>query len=96
MIPTIAFLTVLGFVNALALPSDRHEIGKPGIQVQPFSIDLSSEVPRLLQLINDTRLPATSEYPGASAGITLDALESLRGQWLSQYSWDREQEKLNQ
>jgi hypothetical protein len=70
---------------------------KDGHQLQPFQIDLSSRVPRMLDQIKRTKLPAHPVYinTGTSAGISLSLLESFRTEWLTNFDWDREQKALN-
>lgn len=65
--------------------------------LQPFHIDLSSRVPRMLDHIKDTKLPAQPVYTntGTSAGISLSLLESFRTEWLTSFDWDREQADMN-
>jgi hypothetical protein len=50
--------------------------------LRPFLINVSSEVPHMLRLIEETRLLDAPEYPGVgtSTGISLDTLKSLRSQ----------------
>ncbi|EHK22967.1 uncharacterized protein TRIVIDRAFT_150190 [Trichoderma virens Gv29-8] len=51
----------------------------------------------MLELIKNTQLPASPEYPGLSpdAGIPLSTLKSLRTEWLTQFSWQKEQAAIN-
>jgi len=65
--------------------------------VNPFKIDLSSEVPRMLKLVKESRLPDKPEYPGlgSSFGIDLDVLKDLKRKWVDDFDWNKEQEKLN-
>ncbi|KAJ7617153.1 alpha/beta-hydrolase [Roridomyces roridus] len=64
--------------------------------IQPFKIDLSSEIPRTLSLINNTQLPETPLYPvGQGKGLELDFLLSLRNDWLTTYDWNEQQAALN-
>ena len=65
--------------------------------LQPFHINLSDNVPHMLDLIRKTNLPAMPEYPdvGDSAGIDLNVLKSLRTQWLNRFDWDKEQASMN-
>jgi hypothetical protein len=93
MIITLASL--LGAANSLALRSTENKADTGGFDLQPFTINLCSEVPRMLQLIKHTNLPDAPEYPGASAGITLDTLKSLQSEWISQFDWNKEQQGLN-
>jgi hypothetical protein len=68
--------------------------------VQPFKIDLSSKIPRLNALVNNTLLPTKPLYPdvGPDKGIELDFLSELRSEWLgsSSFDWDTQQAELNQ
>ncbi len=65
--------------------------------VQPFFINLSADAPRMLALVNETRLPSKEEYDGlgSSAGISLDTLETLQAQWIEKFDWHREEAALN-
>ncbi|RAL11837.1 epoxide hydrolase family protein [Aspergillus homomorphus CBS 101889] len=66
-------------------------------RVQPFHIDLSSRVPRMLEQIRSTRLPAEPVYvdTGNAKGITLSDLKSFREVWLTNFDWESEQKDLN-
>lgn len=66
--------------------------------LQPFHIDLSSKVPRMLGLIKGTNLPAQPVYinTGTSAGISLSLLESFQTEWLTNFDWNLEQQEMNQ
>lgn len=65
--------------------------------LKPFSVNLSKGVPRMLELIKDTKLPDKEEYPGvgSSAGIGLDVVKSLQKQWTVDFDWHKEEAKLN-
>jgi hypothetical protein len=91
----ITLTSLLGAANALVLRSDGNKADNSGFDLRPFTINLSSEVPRMLQLIKHTKLPHAPEYPGAAAGITLDTLKSLQSEWTSQFDWGKEEEGLN-
>ncbi|KAJ7782358.1 epoxide hydrolase [Mycena maculata] len=64
----------------------------------PFTIDLTSEIPRLNALMNNTHLPATALYPGVSPdkGIELDFLAELQNEWLEIFDWETQQAELNE
>lgn len=66
-------------------------------QLQPFHIDLSSRVPRMLDQIKGTKLPEQPVYinTGTSAGISLNLLESFQTEWLTSFDWDCEQKEMN-
>jgi hypothetical protein len=49
----------------------------------------------MLDLIDQTNLPAMIEFQDASAGIELDTLKSLQTEWLTHFDWEKEQERLN-
>ncbi|KAJ6507204.1 Alpha/Beta hydrolase protein [Mycena vitilis] len=65
--------------------------------VKPFTIDLTSEVPRLKSLVNNTRLPEKALYPtfGPEHGIELDFLRELQSDWLD-FDWEAQQAELNE
>jgi hypothetical protein len=64
----------------------------------PFSINLSSGIPRLRALVNSTRLPSKPLYltVGQEKGIELDVLEDLRSNWLHSFNWETQQAELNE
>lgn len=68
-----------------------------GFTPKKFTVNLSAGVPRMIDLVRETRLPSNSEFSGFgnSSGIALDVLESLRTQWLEDFNWDREEAALN-
>lgn len=68
-----------------------------GFAPKKFTINLSAAVPRMMNLVKETRLPSNLEYSGFgnSSGIALDVLENLRTQWLEDFSWDHEEAVLN-
>jgi hypothetical protein len=64
--------------------------------LQPFKINLTSEISRTLDLVNNTRLPETALYPaGQQKGLQLDFLLSLRSEWLTSFDWEVQQAELN-
>ncbi|PVH93144.1 alpha/beta-hydrolase [Periconia macrospinosa] len=65
--------------------------------IHPFIVDLSAGVPRMRELVQNTRLPKDPEYPylASSAGIDLDVLKFLRAEWLSKFDWQKEQDEMN-
>lgn len=80
--------------SATALLNGRS---KSGYNLKPFTLNLENQVPRMLELIRNTQLPATPEYPDLTfdAGIPLSTLKSLRTEWLTQFDWKREQTAIN-
>ncbi|RAH51141.1 epoxide hydrolase family protein [Aspergillus brunneoviolaceus CBS 621.78] len=66
-------------------------------QVQPFHVDLAARVPRMLEQIRSTKLPAQPVYvnTGNAHGITLDDLKSFQQEWLKDFDWKTEQKKIN-
>jgi hypothetical protein len=64
---------------------------------QPFKIDLSKGVPRLLNLVNQTHLPANEEYPGVGEtfGIDLSVLKDLQEEWTTDFDWKTQEASLN-
>ncbi|KAJ7318550.1 Alpha/Beta hydrolase protein [Mycena albidolilacea] len=64
--------------------------------LQPFKINLTSEISRTLDLVNNTRLPETALYPtGQQKELQLDFLLSLRSEWLTSFDWEVQQAELN-
>lgn len=66
-------------------------------RVVPFTVQLSDEVPRMLDLVRNTRLPEKPEYPrlGDSYGMDLNVLQSFQDEWVHQYSWQEDEAYLN-
>nr|POE88364.1 putative epoxide hydrolase [Quercus suber] len=81
------------FQATLPCAGRRHD----GYQVHPFHVDLAKGVPRMLELVRNTRLPGKPEYPGigASAGIDLALLSQLQNEWLNDFDWQREEAEIN-
>lgn len=65
--------------------------------IEPFKIDLSKNVPRMLELVKNTKLPDTCAYSnlGASAGIDLDVLKQLQREWVEDFDWRTEEKDMN-
>ena len=65
--------------------------------VSPFQVDLAADVPRMLDLVRNTRLPDKPEYEGLgdSFGMDLIVLKSLRDEWLYSYDWNKDQAYIN-
>jgi hypothetical protein len=65
--------------------------------IQPFKVDLTKDVPRLLELVNQTQLPEHEEYPGvgASFGIDLSVLKGLQQEWSTSFDWEKEEASIN-
>lgn len=66
-------------------------------QVQPFHVDLAARVPRMLEQIRSTKLPAHPVYvnTGNAQGITLQDLKSFQQEWLKDFDWKTEQKRIN-
>lgn len=66
-------------------------------QVHPFTVNLSSRVPRMLEQIRNTRLLSQPVYTdaGNADGISLHDLQSLQKQWLTAFDWESEQKEIN-
>jgi hypothetical protein len=87
-----AFVAFVAASLGIATP-----VEKPPSVVKPFKVNLSSEVPRMLKLIQDNKLPDKPEYPGvgSSFGIDLDVLKELKKLWLDDFDWKKEQDAIN-
>ncbi|KAJ1302233.1 hypothetical protein OPQ81_001054 [Rhizoctonia solani] len=66
-----------------------------GYEVKPFKINLSSRVPHLKELVNLTKLPATSVLGKAGAGVDLTWLKDRQKDWIGEFNWDKEQTLMN-
>lgn len=66
-------------------------------KLRPITLNLDGDMPRMLELIKVNQLPDAPEYPGLSpdAGIPLSTLKSLRTQWHTKFSWEKEQAAIN-
>lgn len=67
------------------------------MQIEPFTVDLGEGVPRMIDLVRETRLPPKPQYPdvGDSKGIDLRCVHELREEWLNEFHWQEEQAYLN-
>ncbi|KAL7947565.1 Alpha/Beta hydrolase protein [Trichoderma barbatum] len=83
---------LLGFPQADAAALDQKKY-----HVRPFNIDLSKNVPHMIEMIKDTHLPNKPVYPGLTSdlGITLDTLKDLKNQWITSFDWQKEQAAMN-
>lgn len=87
-------------VFALGLLSEAT--GTVTSSVEPLKINLSERVPHMLDLVQRTHLPST-ELPAAkdsynttlSSGMSLSILQSLQKEWVTSFSWEKEQESIN-
>lgn len=88
--------TCLALLSAPAAAAPPKKSPSPA-KVQPFTVDLSKDVPHMLDMIRSTRLPAKPQFPGEkdAFGIDLEDLRSLRDTWLHEFDWKREQASIN-
>ncbi|KAJ7151956.1 Alpha/Beta hydrolase protein [Mycena filopes] len=88
--PFLCALTAAFAILVNAATADKFDL-------KPFNVDLSSGVPRMMALVDNTRLPAKPLYNvGQEMGIELDVLDQLRSQWLHDFDWDKQQAELNE
>ncbi|KAJ7162103.1 Alpha/Beta hydrolase protein [Mycena filopes] len=73
-------------------------LANDSFNVQPFEIDLRSELPRMKNLVKNTRLPVKPLDPeaGQEKGIELDFLRELQTEWSTTFNWETQQAELNQ
>lgn len=66
-------------------------------RVVPFKVDLSDAAIRMVNLVENTRLPDTSVYSGlgADAGIDPEMLRRLQSEWIHNFDWKAEEEDIN-
>jgi hypothetical protein len=85
------------FLSLVGMPAACKASTNPNPRVQSFEVDLSERVPRMLDLIKNTRLPDEPQYPGlgGSFGIDLDILKTLKDEWINDYSWEKDQSYMN-
>ncbi|KAH8881857.1 alpha/beta-hydrolase [Thozetella sp. PMI_491] len=88
-----AVFTLLGASGTAAFPSKHNHNGT--FDLRPFTIDLSHEARRMYEKINSTNLPESPLYPGATVGVDLETLRSLRDEWATNFDWEAEQLELN-
>lgn len=86
----LAFGLTCGLGEATPLASTNFKL-------HPFQIDLSSRLPRMLDLVRKTRLPAQSSFISTetTAGISLGDLKSFKDEWLTSFDWKIEEKSLN-
>ncbi|OTA01493.1 hypothetical protein A9Z42_0018190 [Trichoderma parareesei] len=82
-------------VTSASVLSNSHP--RKDYNLRPFTLNLDSRVPRMLELVKNTQLPDAPEYPDLSldAGVPLSTLQSLRTKWLTEFSWQKEQAAIN-
>jgi hypothetical protein len=85
------------FVGLLTSQRAAAAVLKDPSDPQPFNIDLCDRVPRLLELVSQTRLPANQEYPGVGAtlGFDLEILKDLQEEWITTFDWKTQEASLN-
>ena len=88
-------------VSALGLLS--RAIGAGTNNVKPIKIELSERVPRMIENVKRTRLPAAELQPAReslnisiSTGTSLATMQSLQKEWITRFNWEKEQESINQ
>ncbi|KAJ6511772.1 Alpha/Beta hydrolase protein [Mycena vulgaris] len=88
----------LGFVYLATAAFSVTLVDASGFDLKPFKIYLSLEIPRLTDLVRNSRLPEKALYPnaGPEKGIELDFLRELRTEWLDSFDWEAKQTELNQ
>lgn len=91
LLPVSAFFGLLLGTSAASIPA-----------VKPFTVNLSSRVPHMLDLIGRTTLPAAelaaahaSSNISLTTGMSLDTLKSLQNEWITSFNWTREEEQMN-
>ncbi|KAI0530300.1 epoxide hydrolase 1 [Xylaria digitata] len=79
----LSTIYLLGLVTTVVWGSGVHTL-------KPFKVDLSDKVSHMRDLIEKTNLPENEVNTGVgtSLGITLDALRSLKDQWLTSFDWE--------
>ncbi|OIW28330.1 alpha/beta-hydrolase [Coniochaeta ligniaria NRRL 30616] len=88
-------LAGLSALVSLSLAAPVEHVDAFGLK--PFVVNISKGVPRMLDLVNQTRLPDRPEYAalGSSAGIALDVLKRLQTEWTDDFDWHREETDMN-
>lgn len=87
----LAISCLHGAAHGVPLKNNTYDL-------HPFHIDIASGVPRMLDQIRNTELPEQFPYSGvgASLGIGLDDLKTLRTEWMTDFNWEREQDSMNE
>ena len=85
------------FLNlALCLAAAANAVSSTSFNLKPFKVDLSSRIPRLHSLVNNTQLLSAPLYAvDEEKGVELDFLVDLKDQWVTTYDWDQQQAELN-
>lgn len=97
MFPSLSITKISGVCALVAVSVATVAQLDHGFSLKPFVANLSSEVPRMLELVNQTRLPDQSEYASvpSTAGIGLDVLKHLQREWTNDFDWHREEATIN-
>ncbi|KAE8165213.1 alpha/beta-hydrolase [Aspergillus tamarii] len=87
----LAISCLHGAAHGVPLKNNTYDL-------HPFHVDIASGVPRMLDQIRNTELPEQFPYSGvgASLGIGLDDLKTLRTEWMTDFNWEREQDSMNE
>jgi hypothetical protein len=88
----------LGLLFLVSSPYGAGAIPSPSpnsFNLKPFTINLSHEVPHMMDLVERTRLPTNAEYLDPKAGIALETLVSLKNELVHNFDWENEQKELN-
>ncbi|KAJ7463638.1 Alpha/Beta hydrolase protein [Mycena latifolia] len=98
MVRSLHVFSPLAAAFAKALPDTQARATNNSFDLKPFKIDLTSEIPHLMDLLRTTHLPEKALYPdvGPDKGIELDFLRDLRSEWMGSFSWEAVQAELNQ
>ncbi|KAJ6573954.1 Alpha/Beta hydrolase protein [Mycena vulgaris] len=96
--PTIEMVLrpLLLLAAAFVLPAASADT--TNFNVQPSRVDLAHELAHLKLLVQNTRLPNNTLYPGAGIeyGIELDFLRDLQKEWLDEFDWLKQEAELNE
>ncbi|KAF2966308.1 hypothetical protein GQX73_g7264 [Xylaria multiplex] len=86
----LSTIFIVGLIPSVAWGSGVHSL-------EPFKVDLSDKVSHMKDLIEKTNLPENEVNTGVgtSLGITLNALKSLKDQWLTSFDWETEEVSIN-
>ncbi|KAJ6601057.1 Alpha/Beta hydrolase protein [Mycena vulgaris] len=83
--------------KSLSEKERMNAVNNTSFNLKQFKIDLTSEIPHLKNLVNNTRLSTKALYPnaGPEKGTELDFLGEPRTEWLETFDWETQREELN-
>lgn len=104
MYRVLTWVALLLGVTVMATPLDTANdnltaayVPPPAFRVKPFTVNLSSQATRMINLVKAARLPDKPEFPGLGStfGADLDKMKQLQTAWTTTFSWSTQEAAMN-